>query len=144
MTVEIAGTTALPAPRRDFGAAVWRGLKCRCPACGQGSIFRAYLKVADHCPACGEELFHHEADDAPPYFTIFIVGHILVPLVLIVERIWTPAMWIHAALWLPLALGLSLLLLPVTKGAVVGAQWAMRMHGFADPPGSHPRPGLDS
>ena len=46
-------------------------------------MFRAFLKVADHCPACGEALHHHRADDAPAYFVILIVGHIVVPLVLV-------------------------------------------------------------
>lgn len=93
-------------------------------------MFRNYLKVADNCPDCGEALHHHEADDAPPYFTIFIVGHIIVPLVLIAEKAWTPPIWVHMAVWLPLTLVLSLALLPVTKGAVVAAQWSQRMHGF--------------
>ena len=50
------------------------------------------LKVADSCDACGEELHHHRADDAPPYFTMFIVGHIVIPLVLVVEKLWAPAL----------------------------------------------------
>jgi uncharacterized protein (DUF983 family) len=96
-------------------------------------MFRKYLKVADNCENCGEALHYHEADDAPPYFTIFIVGHIIVPLVLVVERLYRPEMWVHMAIWLPLTLALSLALLPVTKGAVVAAQWAKRMHGFGFP-----------
>ncbi|MCJ7599730.1 MAG: DUF983 domain-containing protein, partial [Methyloceanibacter sp.] len=63
---------------RSVSAAIQRGLLLRCPACGQGRMFRRYLKVADQCPSCGEALHHHRADDAPPYFTIAIVGHIVV------------------------------------------------------------------
>ena len=96
-------------------------------------MFRKYLKVADHCENCGEALHHHEADDAPPYFTIFIVGHLVVPLILIVERLYRPEIWVHMTIWLPLTLALSLALLPVAKGAVVAAQWARRMHGFGLP-----------
>lgn len=108
------------------------GLKLRCPACGKGKLFRKYLKVNDTCPHCGEELFHHEADDAPPYFTILIVGHIVVPLMLAVEMEYMPAIWIHIAIWPLLTLGLCLGLLPRVKGAVVGVQWAAKMHDFAD------------
>jgi uncharacterized protein (DUF983 family) len=93
-------------------------------------MFRRYLKTADACPACGEELHHHRADDAPAYFTIVIVGHIVVSLVLAVEMAYRPALWIHAALWLPLTVILTLLFLPCVKGALVGLQWALRMHGF--------------
>jgi uncharacterized protein (DUF983 family) len=86
--------------------------------------------VADACPTCDEELHHHRADDAPPYFTIVIVGHIVVSLVLLVEMTYRPPLWVHAMLWLPLTVALALLLLPPIKGALVGLQWALRMHGF--------------
>ena len=93
-------------------------------------MFRRYLKVADACPHCGEELHHHRADDAPAYFTIVIVGHIVVSLVLAVEMAFRPALWLHLALWLPLTVILTLVFLPSVKGALVGLQWALRMHGF--------------
>ena len=120
---------ASPAPRLKWPALV-RGAACRCPACGLGALFSSYLKVADRCANCGEELHHHRADDAPPYFTIFIVAHIVVPLVLIVERLWQPSLFVHMAMWIPATLGLTLLLLPAVKGAIVALQWALRMHGF--------------
>jgi uncharacterized protein (DUF983 family) len=86
--------------------------------------------VSAHCPSCGEALHHHRADDAPPYFTIFIAGHLLVPMLLAFERAFTPALWVHVAVWLPMTLAMCLALLPMVKGAVVGLQWAMYMHGF--------------
>src|SRR5262245_54950246 len=93
-------------------------------------MFRRYLKVAKTCPACGEALHHHRADGAPPYFTIVIVGHIVVGLVLAGEMAYPPPLWLHAALWLPLTVLLALLILPPVKGALVGLQWALLMHGF--------------
>lgn len=94
-------------------------------------MFTSFLKVADTCDSCSAELHHHQAHDAPPYFTIFIVGHIVVPLVWVVEKAWRPEIWMHLALWTPLTLGLTFALMPMVKGAVVGLQWALRMHGFA-------------
>jgi uncharacterized protein (DUF983 family) len=93
-------------------------------------MFHRYLKVADFCPSCGEALHHHRADDAPPYFTIIIVGHIVVGLVLAVEMAYHPDLWIHAALWVPLTVLLALIVLPPVKGALVALQWALLMHGF--------------
>jgi uncharacterized protein (DUF983 family) len=93
-------------------------------------MFRAFLKVKDHCSACGEALHHQRADDAPAYFVILIVGHLVVPLVLSVEVAFAPPYWLHVAIWLPLTAGLSLALLQPIKGAIVGWQWAQRMHGF--------------
>jgi uncharacterized protein (DUF983 family) len=115
---------------RDFATAMRRGFLCRCPNCGKGKLFRAFLKVADECAVCGEDLHHHRADDAPAYFVILIVGHIVVPLALWVETDFAPSYWIHLALWLPLTLGLSIGLLQPIKGAIVGWQWAHEMHGF--------------
>jgi uncharacterized protein (DUF983 family) len=110
--------------------AVMRGFRGKCPHCGEGKLFRAYLKVADECPKCGEELHHHRADDFPAYIVIVLVGHIVVPLILHVETVYAPATWVHWALWVPLTLVLSLALLPLVKGAIVGLQWGMGMDGF--------------
>lgn len=107
-----------------------RGILGRCPNCGKGKLFRAYLKVADTCNVCGEELHHHQADDAPAYFVIMIVGHIVVPIVLAVEMAFTPPYWLHALIFVPLTIGLAVLFLQPTKGAIIGWQWAQRMHGF--------------
>ncbi len=117
-------------PRRAVSQAMLRGARGRCPACGEGRLFARYLKVADHCPACREPLHHHRADDAPPYFTILIAGHLLVPLLIASEVLLRPPLWVHAAIWVPVTIGLCLALLPVVKGAIVGLQWALYMHGF--------------
>ena len=93
-------------------------------------MFRKFLKVAAHCEICGEALHHQRADDAPAYFVIVIVGHIVVPLTLSVEMAYAPSYWMHAALWTPLTLALSIGLLQPIKGAIVGWQWVNRMHGF--------------
>ncbi len=111
---------------------VLRGLRGRCPNCGRGHMFRSFLKVNDGCSACGEELFHHRADDFPAYLVIFLVGHILVPLALVVETEYAPAMWLQFAVWVPLTIALSLALIQPIKGAVVALQWSAGMHGFAD------------
>lgn len=117
-------------PARPVTRSIMRGAKQHCPSCGRGSLFSRYLKVVDSCGKCGEELHYHRADDAPPYLTIFVVGHIVVPLLLMMEVAIRPAIWVHMALWLPLSVILSLVLLPVIKGGVVGLQWALYMHGF--------------
>ena len=115
---------------REFLPAFLNGLRGRCPACGRGSLFRKFLKVADQCPACGEDLHHHRADDMPAYIVITIVGHIVVPAAFAVETAFRPDYMIHLMLWLPLTILLSLALLQPVKGAIVGMQWALRMHGF--------------
>lgn len=121
-----------PLPPRPIAASLRRGFAQRCPACGEGALYYKYLKVNERCPHCGEELFHHRADDAPPYFTIVIVAHVIVGGLLMVEEAFSPPTWVQMAVWLPLTLIMSLWLLPRVKGALIGLQWALRMHGFGD------------
>jgi uncharacterized protein (DUF983 family) len=120
-------------PERSVLPALRCGFAETCPACGAGKLFTSFLKVADTCPSCGEELHHHRADDAPPYFTILIVGHIIGAGILVLEQAYAPETWVHYAIWMPLLLTMTFWLLPRIKGALVGLQWALRMHGFAEP-----------
>jgi uncharacterized protein (DUF983 family) len=106
-----------------------RGLAERCPACGQGKLYRRYLKINDVCLRCGLAVGEIRADDAPPYFTILLVGHIIVPSMLILEELRHPPEWVHMALWVPLALLLTLVLLPRVKGAVIALHWANKIQG---------------
>jgi uncharacterized protein (DUF983 family) len=131
-------------PRKLWPAAL-RGFAGRCPQCGVGHMFRAFLKVHDHCPHCGEALHHQRADDAPAYFVILIVGHLVVPLALSVEVALSPSYWWHLVLWGPLTIGLALGLLQPVKGVIVAAQWANYMHGFdrQSPPELTPVPLAD-
>jgi uncharacterized protein (DUF983 family) len=118
---------------RNRWTAIKRGFLGRCPNCDQGRIFGGYLKVNPTCPSCGEQLHHHRADDAPPYFTILIVGHVIGAMMLAVEEHDdTLPIWIHVTVWPLLTLALCLLLLPRVKGALIGLQWALRMHGFGE------------
>ena len=116
--------------RRTPTSAFVRGLLGRCPCCGEGRMFGAFLKVNDRCAVCGEELFHQRADDFPAYVVMLIVGHVLVPIVLFVEVHFAPSYWTHLAIWLPTTLALTLGLLQPVKGAIVAMQWRMGMHGF--------------
>lgn len=102
-----------------------RGAKGLCPVCGQGKLFNGYLRLADECTHCHTELGRIRADDAPPYFTILIVGHLLVPFVFLAERAWHPAMWVHMVIWPPLFAVLSALILRPVKGMTVA--WMLRL-----------------
>jgi uncharacterized protein (DUF983 family) len=111
------------------GIGLRRGLRLRCPACGDGLLFARYLKLRPSCARCGLQLDEFRADDAPPYFTILLVGHIVVPGMLVLEQLQHPPSWVHMVLWIPLTLALTLLILPRMKGAVIGFQWAHRIRG---------------
>jgi uncharacterized protein (DUF983 family) len=117
----------VPWPVPPMPVALGRGLRALCPACGETRLFQGYLRVTPACAHCGAPLGLARADDAPPYFTILLVGHIVVPLMFMVERAWQPALWLQMAIWLPATLALTLLLLRPIKGATVGLMLKLGM-----------------
>ena len=116
---------------RHLAPALLKGLTRKCPRCGGAPLFSGYLNVREDCAACGLEFFHHRADDAPPWMTIMVVGHIVVPLMLVAITKFDWPDWLHMTLWPALVLVLSLLILPLAKGFVIGLQWVLGMHGFS-------------
>jgi uncharacterized protein (DUF983 family) len=121
-------TASLPSTgveKRSMALGMRRGARMRCPNCGQGALYRKYLKV-QACPACGNDNTVYPSDDAPPYFTILIVGHLVVAPLLVFPFIWQAPTALVLATVLPALLALTMLFLPVVKGAVVGAQWALQ------------------
>jgi uncharacterized protein (DUF983 family) len=120
--------------KRDLWAAMKRGFRGRCPRCGEGRLFRAFLKTADSCSHCGQDFTPHRADDLPAYLVIVIVGHLVAPLALFIETNYSPPVALQLAIYLPLTFVASLVLLQPVKGAVVALQWALRMHGFDENP----------
>lgn len=115
---------------RDVRRAMVRGWRRRCPNCGSGPMMRTYLSVRDTCPVCHEELHHHRADDGPAYLTLLIVGHIMAPLIIWAFTTFRPEPMVLASVFTVGCVALSLYLLPRLKGAIVGLQWAKRLHGF--------------
>ena len=122
---------AFETDERKLAPAMLKGLARKCPRCGDAPLFSGYLSVRDDCEACGLEFHHHRADDMPPWMTILIVGHIVVPLMLVGMTRWNWPDWAHMTVWPALVLILSLVILPFAKGFVIGLQWALGMHGFS-------------
>lgn len=110
---------------RSFLQGLIRGFRHRCPNCGEGRLFTRYLKVRPECEVCGHENGRYRADDAPPYFTIFIVGHLVIAPLLLFPWIWEANPVLVVGTVLPLLAALTLALLPAVKGAVVGIHWAI-------------------
>jgi uncharacterized protein (DUF983 family) len=111
-----------------------RGFIGRCPVCGEGKLFGGFLKVRPACEVCGTELHHHRADDLPPYVVVFVVAHLIGYGILVAETDYETPLWLHLALWPALTVVLALALLQPVKGAVVGLQYALGMHGFGSEP----------
>ncbi|MGA8612187.1 MAG: DUF983 domain-containing protein [Xanthobacteraceae bacterium] len=109
--------------------ALIRGVLGRCPRCGQGRLLHHYLKIVDHCSICGEPYGHFRTDDAAPWLTILVVGHMTVPIILICELNFQLPLWLALVIYLPLIVGLTLMLLPRCKGVIAALMWAMKAEG---------------
>ncbi|MDP1631193.1 MAG: DUF983 domain-containing protein [Caulobacter sp.] len=111
---------------RPLMTGLTRGLRQRCPACGEGRLFRAYLKVSPTCEACGHDLSAYRADDGPAYFTILIVGHLVIGPMLLFPIVWEASPWLIVPVSMTALTVLILTLLPRIKGGFVGALWSIR------------------
>lgn len=107
-----------------------RGFARHCPRCGKGLLFDGYLRPNAACANCREQTGQIYTADVAPYFTILLVGHIIVPLLLVTEQLATPPPFLlQIAVWPILALALTLWFLPRVKGSTMGLMWALGMRG---------------
>lgn len=125
--VHLRRDVTLPA---TFWEALLRGMKCRCPRCGEGSIFRKWLKPRDNCPTCGLDMSGQRSDDFPAYIAIFATGHLLAPLIIMLVADYALGPAALLAIIVPVAVAMMLALLQPSKGAVIALQWWNGMHGF--------------
>lgn len=126
-TSPVTGPATALVERRPVGRSLLRGLAERCPNCGKGKLYWRYLKVNEHCPACGHDLDQYPSDDGPAYFTILIVGHLVIAPLLVLSFIWRAPLWVVVpGTLIPLGV-ITLAALPRIKGAVVGMLYAMRV-----------------
>lgn len=115
--------------KRPLWPSIERGLRHRCPNCGEGEIYRKYLKVVDRCQACGLELGAYRADDGPAYLTILLVGHLIIAPLLFFPFVWRWSPGVVLPLLLTPILAATLVMLPRVKGAFLGLLWANNIRG---------------
>jgi uncharacterized protein (DUF983 family) len=113
----------------DMRQVITRALRKLCPQCGRGKLMASYLKQVQHCADCGEGFGHIRADDAPPWATILIVGHVVVLLAMEFEKYTSWPTWLAVTIWSAMAMALSLAILPRAKAMFVGIIWATSAPG---------------
>jgi uncharacterized protein (DUF983 family) len=113
--------------RPTLPVALARGLVGRCPNCGQGKLYRAYLKQVEYCKSCGERFGDIESDDAAPWFTILIAGVFAAPLYFLFQGLLLSYFAVTMVLISLIIVALILLLLPRIKGALISAFWFSRL-----------------
>jgi uncharacterized protein (DUF983 family) len=101
----------------------WKGL---CPRCGDGRMFKSWLKVTGRCERCGLDYRFAAPDDGPAFFSLCVICLPLVFFVLWVQVAFDPPWWVHLLTSLPfMALG-TLLPLRTIKGWLVASQYVNR------------------
>jgi uncharacterized protein (DUF983 family) len=100
-----------------------RGLRGRCPRCGEGHLFNGFVALRERCEKCDLDYSFADAGDGPAIFVILIAGFIVVFAALIVEVLYQPPYWLHAVLWLPLILVVTLGPLRWIKGLLIALQY---------------------
>ena len=120
-------TTALP---RSLWEALTRGMFGKCPRCEGASLFRKWLKPVDRCACCGQDWSVHEADDFPPYISIFVTGHLIAPLIIALMLDLELSVMTTGAIVVPVAAAIMLGILQPAKGATIALQWWHGMAGF--------------
>ena len=115
---------------RNAKSACLRGLRLRCPCCGEGKLFQGYLKVADHCQVCGQDFSPQRADDGPAYVVILVMCHVMGFVLHLTFEGFRDDPLTLALILAGVSIVGSLAMLPPVKGAFVAIQWAKRMHGF--------------
>lgn len=116
---------AMAKSNRSLPRTIFRGLRGRCPACGEGNLFWKYLKVSSRCEACDQDLARYPADDGPAYLTILLVGHLIVAPLLFFPVVWqSPPVYSVPLILIPLA-AVTLTLLPRIKGGWIALMYAL-------------------
>ena len=116
----------MAATQRSVFTAVFRGALARCPHCGRGRLFHAYLKQVDACAECSEAFGGIRADDGPAWLTILVVGHVAGAVALYTETHASLPVWFSILAFAGLTVALALLVLPRAKGMFIGAIWALK------------------
>lgn len=111
-------------------SALSAGLRCRCPACGDGALFDGFLHVRGSCTACGADLSGQDSADGPAAFIVLIVGAIVVAAALITEVVYQLPIWLHLLFWLPLTIILVLGLMRPFKAMMIALQYQHRRQDF--------------
>lgn len=130
MTNEAApAPTSLPGAAPSRMTALARGLQLQCPSCGKARLLRGYLKPVEACPSCGEGFGHIRSDDAAPWLTILIVGHVLVPFMVAVESADIWPQFVSIIVWPALGASMAGLILPRAKALFISLIWFEKSPG---------------
>lgn len=95
----------------------------RCPACENAGLYRGWLSIRPQCPACGLALTEHDVGDGPAFFTITLLGFVVVGLAFAAEIYFRPSYWVHGVIVLGALLVLTPLCLRFFKSYLIALKY---------------------
>jgi len=100
------------------------GLRCRCPNCGEGRLYRGFLTFKERCDACDADFTVADTGDGASFFVMFAALIVIVPSAMFFELAFHPSPWLHALIWPPVTIAFCLFLLRPIKATLFALQWA--------------------
>jgi len=101
-------------------------LRCRCPRCGKGKLFKGLLSLQPACSVCGLDFGKSDTGDAGAVIVIMILGAFVIGMAVWVEFRFNPPLWLHAVLWPVITIPLAVLITRPMKAALVAVQFRTR------------------
>lgn len=117
-------TATLGKPARKIWPAVFNGLRCRCPKCGEGKLYPAFIEQVDVCGHCGEPLGTYNVGLLLPFVVIMTVAHVLIAVILAMEVSGKNSSGTYLTVLVPLSVIIPFALLRSVKGGLIGILWA--------------------
>ncbi len=114
---------------RPVWPAIWRGLKCRCPKCGKGRLFHHFIEQVERCPVCEEPLARYRVGLFLPLVVMLVMMHVIAFVMLELELNGLGNPLTYLITMIPLAIIIPLVILPSSKGGIIGLLWAQ---GWSD------------
>lgn len=99
------------------------GLRCRCPRCGEGHLFKGFLTMADSCEACGLDFSFADPADGPAFFVMTGIGIIVIAVWAWLAVVVQPPIWLQIATVFPALIGGCLATLRPVKAWLVAEQF---------------------
>ena len=99
------------------------GLRCRCPRCGEGPLFKGFLSLRDRCPVCDLDYGFADPADGPAFFVMSAVGVVGMIGFMIFDFTVQPPVWVHLFTTLPVLVALCLGALRPFKAWMVAEQY---------------------
>lgn len=98
--------------------ALARGIRCRCPRCGRGTLYEGGYRLRSHCVMCGLPLQRREPDT---YFLMYMSTAAITGIFIIAMFLTSPrSLWQGRVVVTVLALLVMFGTLPFRKGLAIG------------------------